>query len=71
MIVSKKTTDNKIPFNFVQPFDSLFSMTGNLFAEHQNEKSLVANGQVESIEIGTISNLELIKFTRLGIKADF
>lgn len=42
MIIGKKTADNDKPFNFVQPFDTFFDMTGNLAGEI-GEFGLVAN----------------------------
>ena len=42
MIVGKKTADNDKPFNFIQPFDTFFDMTGNLAGDIE-EYGLLAN----------------------------
>lgn len=42
MIIGKKTADNDKPFNFTQPFDTFFDMTGNL-ADNIEECGLLAN----------------------------
>ena len=82
MIVGKKTSEIEKPFNFVTPFDSFFSMTGNLAAT-ASSAGLVANDIVdktkpmeECITYTTLLNKaitdqDLINYTRLGIKADF
>ena len=94
MIIGKKTSDIEQPFNFVTPFDSFFSMTGNLAAMAKAD-GLVANDISDNtkpmeecmtytpllgkwdedgnlIEEGiNVKDKDLIKYTRLGIKADF
>lgn len=42
MIIGKKTADNDKPFNFIQPFDTFFDMTGNLAGDIE-EYGLLAN----------------------------
>lgn len=42
MIIGKKTADNDKPFNFTQPFDTFFDMTGNL-VDNIEECGLLAN----------------------------
>lgn len=42
MIIGKKTADNDKPFNFTQPFDTFFDMTGNLAGDIE-EYGLLAN----------------------------
>ena len=82
MIVGKKTSDTEQPFNFVTPFDSFFSMTGNLAAT-ASSAGLVANDIMDdskpmeecmtytTLLNKVISDQDLINYTRLGIKADF
>ena len=85
MIIGKKTSETEEPFNFVTPFDSFFSMTGNLAVAAQSG-SLVANDiedNTKPIEecmtyiplLGKngldTSQMDLINYTRLGIKANF
>lgn len=91
MIIGKKTADNDKPFNFTQPFDTFFDMTGNL-VNQQNEQGLVANDiedtnalmkdcrtsvmlvgtKVEdNIEMVDVSDKDIIKYSRLAIRADF
>lgn len=72
MIIGKKTSETDKPFNFIIPFDTFFSMTGNI-VNNTSELSLIANGNIENseqISINTTS-LDLINYTRLAIKADF
>lgn len=80
MIIGKKTADNDKPFNFTQPFDTFFDMTGNLLSPNLNGK-LLANSLEKYDNNNTIvgtkklletkSNLKLSNYTRLGLKADF
>lgn len=85
MIIGKKTSETEEPFNFVTPFDSFFSMTGNLAVAAQSG-SLIANDiedNTKPIEecmtyiplLGKngldTSKMDLINYTRLGIKANF
>ena len=82
MIVGKKTSEIEKPFNFVTPFDSFFSMTGNLAAAAKAD-GLIANDILDSTkpmeECMTyitlfdqkVDNKDIINYTRLGIKADF
>ena len=82
MIVGKKTSETEKPFNFVTPFDSFFSMTGNLAAT-ASSAGLVANDIMDKTkpikECMTYTTLfdqkvddkDIIKYTRLGIKAEF
>lgn len=82
MIVGKKTSETEKPFNFVTPFDSFFSMTGNLAAT-ASAAGLVANDIMDdskpmeecmtytTLLNKVINDQDLINYTRLGIKADF
>lgn len=82
MIVGKKTSETEKPFNFVTPFDSFFSMTGNLAAT-ASSAGLVANDIMDdskpmeecmtytTLLNKAINDQDLINYTRLGIKADF
>jgi hypothetical protein len=82
MIIGKKTSETDKPFNFVMPFDTFFSMTGNLVTDSK-EEGLTAN-TIQDINLPMeecvtyinvysqeVFNTELISYTRLGIKADF
>ena len=73
MIIGKKTADNDKPFNFVQPFDTFFDMTGNL-AVDATAVEAVANYEIhKKINILNIdvSEHDIIKYTRLAIRANF
>lgn len=68
----KKVGEAETPYVYKQPFASLVKATDNL-CKNSNEIGLIANGEVESIEV--CNNVDLpqtkIPYTRLGIKADF
>jgi hypothetical protein len=75
MIVGKKVLEKEEPFIFINPFDTFFDMTGNLVQKENVSSSLLANDS--DILFKTIFNKDfnqeddLIKYDRLGIRADF
>lgn len=83
MIIGKKTTENDKPFNFTQPFDTFFDMTGNIAvgavpveAVANNEEDKRITILYEKDEQGKIipldvSDKDIIKYTRLAIRANF
>lgn len=91
MIIGKKTKENDKPFNFIQPFDTFFDMTGN-FVNQQGELGLVANDiedtnalmkdcrtsimlvgtkTLDGIKMVDVSDKDIIKYSRMAIRADF
>lgn len=96
MIVGKKTADNDKPFNFTQPFDTFFDMTGNIIIPDkiteenkeliantiEDEDALIENCKTSTWLIGSkdtngdivmtdVSNKDIIKYSRLAVRADF
>lgn len=83
MIIGKKTADNDKPFNFTQPFDTFFDMTGNLavgaipveavanYEEHKRITILYEKDEQGNIIPLDVSNKDIIKYTRLAIRANF
>ena len=80
MIIGKKTTDNDKPFNFTQPFDTFFDMTGNILGENIGNE-LIANAinQYDNISATEYeqkllvekTDLAISNYTRLALKANF
>ena len=73
MIIGKKTADNDKPFNFVQPFDTFFDMTGNLAVDATAVEAVANYEEHKTINILDIdvSEQDIIKYTRLAIRANF
>lgn len=77
IIVGKKTIETEKPYNFVEPFDSLFDMTDNI-AKKASSGALVANALDKYDQKGEYEYITLYDepcnyygFTRLGLKANF
>lgn len=83
MIIGKKTADNSKPFNFTQPFDTFFDMTGNVavgampieaVANNEEDKRIAIlyekDEQGNTISLN-VSDKDIIKYTRLAIRANF
>ena len=72
MILSKKIDKNSEDrVVYYDPFDSFVDITNNLITTNTGQISLVANGEDEFREIWAPTELNLAKYTRLGIKASF
>jgi hypothetical protein len=72
MIVGKKTSKEEKPFIYSSPFDNYFPMTVN-FAASAKPGELVANDDIEHVELleaFDISEYNVVKYNRLGIRAD-
>ena len=70
MIIGKKTSETEKPFNFIQPFDTIFDKTGNIVQPVKGE--LVANDiETQNILIYENKEYNISNYTRLGIKANF
>lgn len=80
MIIGKKTADNDKPFNFTQPFDTFFDMTGNILGENVGNE-LIANAinqynnvpetEYEQKLLIEKTDLAISNYTRLALKANF
>lgn len=78
MIIGKKTADNAKPFNFTQPFDTFFDMTGNILGENIGNELIAnalnkydSNKEYEQKLLIKKTNLTISNYTRLALKADF
>ena len=69
-ITGKKVSDTTEPFIFTTPFDTILDLTNNLVLG-TTFGGLVANGDIESIEIFNLTDLNYRGFTRFGIQASF
>ena len=69
-ITGKKVSDTSEPFIFTTPFDTILDLTNNLVLG-STFGGLVANGEIESVELFNLTDLNYRGFTRFGIQASF
>ena len=83
MIIGKKTVEEEKPFNYKDPFDSFFSITGNIASGKGQllaNDVIVTNNKTNALQDcltnviifdKDVSDIDLCRFPKMGVKADF
>lgn len=71
IILNKIIDEWSGPAGFVRPLDTITSCTGNIAFNEHDERKLLANSKVSTINILTLKNQKFFGFQRVGVAAKF